>query len=724
MTRRPQQTLLNLSFFWLHRLLFAVVGWATILAALTWGSLARAVTSNEVVLVLDNSGSMGSPWRFQAGGQAKMMKPSDPERAAILGALILEALARQSSDRLTVIGFTAVESAAPPLLRTAEQIQGLPYNTGTFYRRPLAEAKRILAGAKKGEGQVMLFFTDGIPADRALSPDELPVLAGLDVNPDLDTFVIGLWSGESNDPVDAAFQRQARGFLTRLARVPEDLEFLTSARQVVPAFTRGYARALGSKPEVGKLRPGQTKAVEVGKYVVEVLVVTAASEPGLDYSARVTGPGGNVPARAGDNGCPPGVCSAPRRHFEAFRAENDPGKSSQWSLTIAGGQGEVDYGIILRYDFAATVAVKPVSSVGEQVPIEAQMAFQGKPFTDEAFFKADGFEAFATVAGARIPLQYRGGGKFVGAFTPAPEMKGSVVPVRATFKNTWLDLHADATTRVEGLLDLALRPTPNPIDLGAWKGERGLTTRCTKIDLAGSPGADRVEVTCKVDGAGGLRGMDVTCLPVAGSEAVLPSGLGRPLHWEVCAEAPRCPDDCLSDPGHPVASVTFAGKNPAYASGAVKIPVYYRVAGISWLACWWPALALVGAVLFGLWFIFGWVRPYNFEPALSIRLGGSEAGLKRTSALVLREQPGGVRGFYRNARVSINASGDFVRTPRLGVVVIEAGPGGSTVFKKATGVERKDRRTGKWEPLPAEELVHGIGPGLLYRTGELYFKAE
>lgn len=689
-----------------------------------WPASARALTRNEVVLVLDTSGSMGSPWEFNAGpGQTKLMKPSDPERGAILGALVLEALVRGSQDRLTVIGFTRQEHLQPPLIKEAAQLRELTYSTGTFFRRPLQEARRILSAAPQGDGRVLLFFTDGIPTDVGLSPDELPTLIGLDSDPDLNAFALGLWSGESNDPIDAAFQRKARGFLGRMVRLPEDLEFIAGGRQVVPAFTRAYARALGSRPEVGRIKPGSSRSLDVGKYVVEVLVATAASEPGPDYTAKLEGPKGAVPARPGDNGCASG-CSATRRHFEAFRSENDPMRSSTWTLSIPGGPGEVEYGFILRYDFTAKVSVKPVSNVGEQVTIESQMLFQGKPFADEEFFRADSFEAFALVGSTRVPMAHQGSGKFTGTFVPGAEMKGLTLPIRASFRNTWLNLHADTSTRVEGMIELTLRPNPNPIDLGRWRGERGRTSRCVRVDLSGSTNADRVEVTCSIVSGNSLQGMEPTCEPVAGSEAALPSGMGRPLQWEVCAEAPRCPDDCLSNPAQPALQVRFAGKDPKYAAGAVTVPVFYSVAGVTWLACWWPLLALIGAALFLLWFIVGWVRPYNFEHALSLRLAGSEAGLKRTTALVLREQPGGVRGFYRNARVCLSASGDFVRNQRQGVLLIEAGPGGTTVFKKATGLERKDRRTGAWEPLPAEELRNGLTPGQLYRTGNLYLKAE
>ncbi|MCS6899403.1 MAG: hypothetical protein NZX77_06495, partial [Polyangiaceae bacterium] len=592
------------------------------------------------------------------------------------------------------------------------------------FRRPLQEARRILSGVPKGDGRVLLFFTDGIPTDRGLTPDELPAIIDLDNDPDLDSFALGLWSGESADPIDVAFQQKARGFLGRLVRRPEDVEFIAGGRLVVPAFTRAYARALGSKPIVGQLAPGQSRTLDVGKYVVEMLVATASSEPGPDYTAKLVGPRGEIPARQGDNGCASG-CDKIRRHFEAFRSENDPNRASQWTLSLVSAPGSVEYGVILRYDFSLTVAVKPACNVGDQVIVESQMLFQGKPFADEEFFRSDSFEAFALVGSMRIPMQHRGGGKFSGTFVPTSEVKGLTLPVRAMAQNTWLSLHADATVRVEGMLDLVLRPNPNPIDLGRWNGARSRTGRCARVDLSGSVNADRVEVICLVrNDEATRRGIEATCEPVAGSEATLPSGMGRPLQWEVCAEAPRCPDDCLSDLGKPALRVTFTGKDSRYAPGAVQVPVLYRVAGMSWLACWWPLLALLGGILVILWFVIGWVRPYNFEPSLSVRLAGSEAGLRRTTALVLREQPGGVRGFYRNARVCLNAAGDFVRNPRQSTLIIEAGPGGTTVFKKAPGLERKDRRTGAWEPMPSEELRNGLTPGQMYRLANLYFKAE
>jgi hypothetical protein len=70
----------------------------------------------------------------------------------------------------------------------------------------------------------------------------------------------------------------------------------------------------------------------------------------------------------------------------------------------------------------------------------------------------------------------------------------------------------------------------------------------------------------------------------------------------------------------------------------------------------------------------------------------------------------------------LTASGDFTRSPRAALVAVEAGPGGSSRFLSAPGLERKQPRTGKWEPVPPEALAAGFATNVLYRVGNLYLK--
>ena len=158
-----------------------------------------------------------------------------------------------------------------------------------------------------------------------------------------------------------------------------------------------------------------------------------------------------------------------------------------------------------------------------------------------------------------------------------------------------------------------------------------------------------------------------------------------------------------------------------YATNAVTVPVHFHVEATGFLRCWWWLLAIIAAVVFAVWFFFGWVRPYSFDAASCVRVSGSELGLKRASALVLREQPGGTRGFYRHARIALNASGDFVRNAKMAVVVVQAGPAFTTSFERAAGIEKKNRQ-GHWEPIPQGEWSQGPAPNVVYRLGSLYLK--
>lgn len=674
------------------------------------------MSGHEVALLLDNSCSMGVESRDERTGAR--IPPNDPERAAVLGALLVEGLARGSADRVSVIAFGDDANAPPLPALTADQIRALPYSKGTFFRRPLEEAGRRLRESSLPR-KLFLFFTDGAPQDLSDPRDGVTAL-GLASAPNVETLVIGLYGSE-----DA--RRSGEVFLQPLAHGPQDLVFVERPREVVGAFTRGYARVLGSRPETGTLEPGGTKTFDVGRYVVEVLVATASAEPGAAYSATLQGPGGAVPAQAsGDNGCPPHLryanaprlCQPPHRHYQVFRAANNPDAPSRWTLALPQAPGDVDYGLILRYDLVATLAVPPAARVGEPVQLDARLLFRGKTFDDATFFDADGFAAVAHLEGKEVPLRHAGGGRFVVDWTPSePSPDGEMTAVQVTFRNAWMEQTARRAVKVEGFLDLTLAPHPQALDFGVWRGERGATRRCQVIDLSRSTNADRVPLTCTPKGS--VEGGTLTCAPVPGSEADLGGGRkGQPLRYEVCFEARGCCQDLApADLG-----ATFQGAHAHYAAASVTVPARARVEATGWLRCWWPWLAAAAGLLFALWLVMGFVRPHDFDPATCVYVAGSEAGLRRASAQVLRELPGGLRGFYRSARMCLTAGGDFTRTPRAATVALEAGPAGTTRFLTAGGLEKKVQRTGRWEPVPPEELAAGFTPHVVYRVGNLYLK--
>jgi hypothetical protein len=677
---------------------------------------ALAAPGNEVVLILDNSCSMVAGGTIQGTGEK--LPPNDPERAAVLGALLVEGLARGSEDDVTVIGFGDRKAQPPRIAHDGDAVRAMEYGGGTWFDPALRAAADVLRASSR-DRKLLVLFTDGSPSDLKDPAEAVAALAGTPT----DTLAIGLYASPNS-------RRMGQPYLSAVVREPSDLTLIDAmgsdaVQQVVRAFTNGYAHVLGSKPVTGTLDPAGSTTVQVGRYVTEVLVAAASVRPGSPFELTVTGPAGAVPARAtGDNSCPPQiaplearrVCDPPRRHYAAWRGANDPYQASSWTLNLARADGQVEYGIILRYDLVAEVTLPPQARVGEPVPIEGRLLFRGQVFQDDAFFQADGFAATLEVGESKVPLEHAGAGRFRGVWTP--DHDGSF-DASLVFSNQWMRVADPARVAVEGFLDLTLRPEPDRIDLGAWQGDRRRTQRCQRIDLSRSVNADRVPVVCE---AGGYSsGATLTCGAVKGSEATVNGQPGQPLQWEVCVQAEGCCED-LPASGDSAFSVTLRGAHAHYAPGAVQIPVSWKVDRTGFLRCWWPVLAAIGGLLTALWALYGMISPYSFDPSATVRVAGNPTALRRASALVLCEQPGGRRGFYRNARLCLLHDGTPVRSPGAAILVLEAGPRGTTRFKKAVGLERLDRRTDRWQNVPDTDLPSGFDPNTTYRIGGVHLR--
>src|SRR4051794_12156079 len=102
--------------------------------------LLLASQGTEIVIVLDNSASMAVPY-IDSGHE---FPPNDPERAAVLGTLVVEGLARKSADRVSVVQFGQGRDPAPVVATGADAIRAVPYVGGTLFRKPLKEARKIL----------------------------------------------------------------------------------------------------------------------------------------------------------------------------------------------------------------------------------------------------------------------------------------------------------------------------------------------------------------------------------------------------------------------------------------------------------------------------------------------------------------------------------------------------------------------------------------------------
>ncbi|MFT4978821.1 MAG: hypothetical protein ACI8S6_004731, partial [Myxococcota bacterium] len=341
------------------------------------------VPGSEIVVILDNSCSMAA----ESGFNTARVPANDPDRIAVLGAQIVADLGLQGDDEVTVLGFGPTAASPPLVADRGAALRGWEYTNGTFFRSPLTRAEEILAQSERSD-KLLLFLTDGVPSpqDNIQSPADLRAIFNPTTHPDV--------------------REVGTSLLSAITHSPDDVSSVSDAEEIVEAFTVGFARAIGSRPETGTLSGGGRQKVKVGRYVSEVLAVTASRQPGKPFQAVLESPGGTLaPIGAGDNGCepnvaarmPPPVCANPRRHYQVFRATNDPDRKTEWALSLSSGAGDVQYGIILRYDLSAGLDVAGTVAAGTAVPLKARLIFRGETFDDDEFFTSDGFQATATI---------------------------------------------------------------------------------------------------------------------------------------------------------------------------------------------------------------------------------------------------------------------------------------------------------------------------------------
>lgn len=647
----------------------------------------------EFVIVLDNSCSMVEE---TTDGAQQIQPAADPERRSVLGALLVAGLATDSDDRLTVLGFPTREGGKRFESSDPAAIRDIPVSTGTFFRVPLQRANKLLRSSDRDD-RLLLFLSDGDPSDLTVPADGAALLGLDDATVPFDTMIVGLFAGDNP---------RGESFLRPLALTADDYVRVRDTGDLVEAFTHGYARVLGSKSISGRVREGQATRFDVGRYVTEVLVVTSSLVPAEPYEPTLRHGDTVVPIQArGDNGCSsgtrrnPDLCQPPRLHYATWRAPHDPRQTSSWELQVTGS--DVAFGVILRYDLDAEAEVAPTAETNKPIPVRGRLTWNGEPFVDEEFFTSEDFQATAVVDGVTLPLKHVGQGVFEGTWTPRKVGRNDVV---VQFSNTWMKKQDRVRVRVAPDRPLDLRSEVDALDFGHWAGERSSTERCVDLTVESSRNVGPDDVTYRFEG-------------VPSGLALLVEPDGTRLH--ACARAKGCCGDLDASGAFLVVDARSDGE-----TATVRIPVRAQVDRTGFLTCWWPWLLALLVLLFVLWFLYGWIRPHDFEENLTIKVAGSDRQLTRAASLVLREQPGGRRGFYRNARVALNAGGDFVRNPKQSAVWIEAVASGETRIHARAPVEVQDARTRRWVALTPEQAEDGIRPQTLYRVGDILFRFQ
>ncbi len=689
----------------------------TVLSAAVFGT-ATARASTEVVLILDNSPSMirktTFTTRYPDGRQDVAMLPAaDPDRLAVLATLILNGI-MSGDDKLTILSF---QKDAPHFLKIPNQasaIRAYNNNAPTLFAGAFQEAARILRSSRR-ERRLLLICSDGPPEDLT-SPAQGRRRLGLDQpSSAFDVLAFNL----STEP---ASTRQ--DYLHELVAGAGRHERVGDPYQLVAGFTSAYARTLGSKPLSGRLGNGDAFDFVADRYVSEVIVVAASLSRTPAFEATLFTDGRPVPERSsGDNGCSarilgaelaPNLCKAPFHTFKVWRADKDPKKVTSWSLKLASGSpSDIAYGVILRYELSAEVVQAPDSArAGEPIPVVGRIRWHDQTFDDRSFYSSPKFQATMFIGNLEGPLAQGGDLLFRGAVEVG---QPGLYRLGVVFENEWVALRSRIRT-IEVKQWASLRIIAALPDFGRWAGRWRTTESCRSLDLTGSHNADVVpiEVLAKGIPEGTAVTVDGTAVP---RMRPLPLA-GKKLQYEVCVVAERC---CAELDGKS-SQLVIRGRNPYYHASAASVPLHFAVEATTLLGCWWLViLGVLGLILLAI-AVHGKLSPYSFDVGDTVRISRHENKLQRGASYRLAEQPGGRRGFYRNATVGFDNSASPVGPRRTAIVRFTAAEGGIISLSSGVSVEMRDRRTRKWEALKPEDAQCGVRKNVVYRVGEYYFR--
>ncbi|WP_257453987.1 hypothetical protein [Archangium lipolyticum] len=285
--------------------------------------------------------------------------------------------------------------------------------------------------------------------------------------------------------------------------------------------------------------------------------------------------------------------------------------------------------------------------------------------------------------------------------------------------------------RVRPQLKLEL---PAELDFGTVNAGTSVERTCHELDFSQSQAVEEQGFLLRAEGLDGCQARPVTpfvnaaggtewpaLVPASGGEGLtLTVSDPRARSLDICLEVPRCAGEVSPDS----AVLRVVPLTSEFKAQEKTVRLRWKVEGRGFLGChgaWvWSSLGLLG---FGV-LLAGFTQPARFPSGASIRVAGSERGIRQSSAILLRDCPGSSPGFYRDARLGLHGDGEVNGRTRNAVILLRATRGAGVVLTGMGPLEQQDRRTLKWEPVADLAQGHVPSPSVLYRAGGTYFKVE
>ena len=280
--------------------------------------------------------------------------------------------------------------------------------------------------------------------------------------------------------------------------------------------------------------------------------------------------------------------------------------------------------------------------------------------------------------------------------------------------------------RVRPRLQLEL---PAELDFGTVAAGTAVTQACQKLDFGRSQGAEEHRWELRAEGLEGCQARPVlsflNALSAADVRGLVPS-LGidaldpKDRRLDICLEVPRCAGEVSPDS----AVLRVVPLTPEFKAQEKLLRLRWKVESRGFLGChgaWvWPSLALLGVGVL----LAGFTQPARFPSGASIRVAGSERGMRQAAAILLLDCPGSSPGFFRDARLALHGDGEVNGRTRSAAILLRATRGSGVVLTGNGPLEMQDRRTLQWEPVTDLAQGHVPSSSALYRAGSTYFKVE